>query len=222
MKTSTQRAEDAAQIKKCHTIVTTEAIAGSLGNQTASTSKPKQFNFARHWNTKIAPCLDDPDVVLALTLGMKLCDTNYRAGDPPWLCGRGPMNGQRATKGCLSWYQPWGRCHHIAPFCWALGQRLFPELSWGFISNDLHTAVVGWSSDCEQPKWVMDILFFRKKSAQASLELATRVNRTFYSSLRSYLSSFCNDPEAAHQILQQMNIEGGERDLVMRGNEQTT
>ena len=65
----------------------------------------------------------------------------------------------------------------------------------------------------------MDILFFREKSAQASLECATRGNRTFYSSLRSYLSSFCNHAEAAHQILQQMNIEGGEPDPVVRDEE---
>ena len=152
MKTATQRAEDAAETKKCHPIIATEASADNFGNQTASPSKPKQFDFARHWKAKIAPHLDDPDVVLALTFGMKLCDTNYRPGDPPWSCGRGPTNGQRAKKGCLSWYQPWGRCHYIAPFCWALGKKLFPELNWGFISSDLHTVVGGWSTDWEKPE----------------------------------------------------------------------
>ena len=105
---------------------------------TPATTKVKQFNFARHWRRKIAPLLSDRDVVMAMTLGLKLYDINYGESDPPWLLGRGPLNGQRAREGCLSWYQPWGRCHYIAPFCWALGKKLFPDHEWGFITGDIH------------------------------------------------------------------------------------
>src|SRR4026209_1778678 len=115
---------------------------------------PRQFNFARHWKNKVVPYLGDHDVNNALYFGMSLLDKQYECGDPPWLFGRGSYNGQRARKGRLSWYQPWGRCHHIAPFCWALGQKIYPELNWGFVSGVLHTVVIGWSDDWKEPEWV--------------------------------------------------------------------
>jgi hypothetical protein len=163
-----------------------------------TTSKTKQFNFARHWKNKIVRYLDDPGVAKALTLGLKLYDIGYKEGDAPWLCGRGQWNGQRVREGCLSWYQPWGRCHHIAPFCWALGMKVFPHLKWGFVSGELHTVVIGWSNDPEHPEWVMDILLFREKSAQESLDFARQRKWEFHGSLARYVASFFSDPETVY------------------------
>jgi hypothetical protein len=146
----------------------------------------KQFNFARQWKN-IVPHLSDPAVSSALTVGMKLLNSDYVPGDPPCWCGRGGANGQRAYKGCLSWHQPWGRCHNIAPFCWALGNKLYPDLNWGFISGDLHTVVVGWSHDWEKPEWVLDILLFREYTAQESLDFAMQEHWDFCPSLDDYL-----------------------------------
>lgn len=127
-----------------------------------------------------------------------LYDIDYAKGDPPWLCGRGQWNGQRVREGCLSWYQPWGRCHHIAPFCWALGHKLFPDLEWGFVSGEWHTVVIGWPDDTERPEWVMDILQFREWSAHESLDFAKQREWKFHRSLASYAASFFQDREAAH------------------------
>jgi hypothetical protein len=139
-------------------------------------------------------------VVRALTFGMKLLDINYEVGDPPWRFGRGPWNGQRARQGCLSWYQPWGRCHYIAPFCWALGKKLYAELEWGFIAGKYHTVVVGWLGDWQEPEWVMDILNFRNMTVDESLELATCKKWSFHPSLARYAASFCSDPESAFEV----------------------
>jgi len=181
----------------------TAASGTGLGHQPSKTLKPKKFNFSRQWKSKIVPHLDDPDVETALTLGLKLRDINYSEGDPPWLCGRGILNGQEATKGSLSWYQPWGRAHHIAPFCWALGQKLYPELKWGFVSGDKDTVVAGWSEDHERPVWVMDILRFRERSAQESLDVAKQPNGKYYESLARYVSSFYADPEDTYQQIEE-------------------
>jgi hypothetical protein len=131
--------------------------------------------------------LGDPAVSSALTVGMKLLNSDYVPGDPPSYCGRGGVNGQRVYKGCLSWYQPWGRCHHIAPFCWALGNKLYPNLNWGFISGERHTVVVGWSHHWDKPEWVMDILLFRDHTAQESLEFAMQKHWDFCPSLDDYM-----------------------------------
>jgi hypothetical protein len=182
----------------------TKCVRRSAGEPQTNILKLKQFNFSRQWESTIVPHLDDPDVETALTLGLKLHDINYYQGAPPWLCGRGILNGQQATKGSLSWYQPWGRCHHIAPFCWALGQKIFPELKWGFVSGDKHTVVVGWSKDWQQPDLVMDFLFFQERSAQASLDFANRQNGKYYESLSRYVSSFCADPEDTYQQFEEV------------------
>jgi len=175
-------------------------VRGEAADAAPMATSAKQFNFARHWRKKIAPVLADPTVMRALTVGMKLHDIHYEEGDPPWRFGRGPWNGQRARQGCLSWYQPWGRCHHIAPFCWALGRKLYPELNWGFITGDYHTVVVGWLGDWREPQWVMDILLFRDKTADESLEFARSKEWSFYPSLGRYAASFCDNPESAFEI----------------------
>lgn len=161
---------------------------------------PKQFDFSRNWRKQIAPILEKPAVNRALTLGLRLYDGSYERGDPPWLCGWGPLNGQRARRGCLSWHQPLGRCHHIAPFCWAIGRELHPELRWGFVSGDRHTVVVGYQDDWQEPELVMDILLFRRKSGQESLDWAMSAGGRFYDSLARYAASFCKEPEYAHKV----------------------
>ena len=164
----------------------------------------KQFNFSRNWRKKIVPLLNHPSVQKALHLGIGLGGIGYIPDDPPWLYGRGPLNGQRARKGCLSWYQPWGRCHLIAPFSWAIGKELFPDLKWGFISSDIHTVAIGFHDTWKQPECLMDILLFRKKTAQESLDFARSHGWKFYRSLHEYAASFCNDPESVLEILKQL------------------
>jgi hypothetical protein len=190
MKLKTECPDTAVEIRESQKFNQTNGSDKDLGN-------PRQYNFSRHWRKRIVPLLEHRGVLRVLTLGLKLHDIGYDQGDPPWLCGRGQWNGQRVKKGCLSWYQPWGRCHHIAPFCWALGKHLFPDLKWGFLSGELHTVVIGWSDDREQPDWVMDILLFREKTAQESLAFVKQGKWTYYDSLGRYASSFFAEPEDA-------------------------
>jgi hypothetical protein len=182
----------------------------------------KQFNWSTNWRRRVAPLLNKRSVVKALTLGMMMQNDYYEEGDPPWEHGRGPLNGQKAKKGCLSWYQPWGRCHYIAPFAWAIGKELYPDLEWGFISGDLHTVVIGYELDgtpdpWQRPEWMVDILLFRKMTAQQSLDHAkkqiaaenvpdgvTSSPWAFYPTFRSYALSFCHDP-AVVQMAKQIN-----------------
>lgn len=168
--------------------------------EVAIAHRPKQFNFSRNWRRRIAPILEKPAVARALTLGLRLYDGTYKRGDPPWHCGWGPLNGQRGRPGCLSWYQPLGRCHHIAPFTWAIGREIHPELNWGFVSGDRHTVVIGYQDDWQKPDVVMDILLFRRKSAHESLEWAKIGGGQFYGSLSRYIASFCTDPEYADTV----------------------
>ena len=160
----------------------------------------RRFDFGRRWRKQIAPCLNDRAVVGALTLGMKLLSPQYEEGDPPCRFGRGSLNGQCPREGFLSWYQPWGRCHHIAPFCWAIGRKLYPNLNWGFISGEYHTVVVGYSSDWQEPAWLMDILLFREKTAAESLEFVKSREWKFHATLPEYAASFFSNPEVAVKI----------------------
>lgn len=167
-----------------------------------SLSKPRsvrQFSFARHWRNKIAPLLGNPTVNKMLTLGLMQVDPNYKPGDPPWLVGRGPLNGQRARDGCLSWYQPLGCCHHIAPFSWALANLLYPDLSWGFATGELHTVVIGYDKLPETPKMVFDILLFKQMTAKQSLNFVFERNGMFCLTPRSYFASFCDDREQVYE-----------------------
>lgn len=180
---------------------TVKEIGEVTRQPTTSRSEPKQFNFARHWRKRIAPHLSNPQVVNSLTLGMRLHDLEYKVGDPPWLIGKGPMEGQRVRKGCLSWYQPWGMCHNIAPFSWALGINLYPDLNWGFLSGKFHTVAVGYLDDWRHPRWVMDILLFKQMNAQESLDFVMLREWAFVDSLPRYAATFSDDPETAYQIL---------------------
>lgn len=175
------------------------------GAAITTSATTKQFDFSRHWRRKVAPLLDCPDVALALTLGLKLYDPSYEHGDPPWEYGRGPINGQRAKEGCLSWYQPWGRCHYIAPFCWAVGRRLLPELEWGFLTSHWHSVVIGWDNDWRNPRWVLDILLFRDHTAEASVAFVKSQPWAVHRTLREYLASFSTEREAVMELLRPLD-----------------
>ena len=175
----------------------------------ATSVTARHFDFARNWKKKIVPLLDCPDVVKALTFGLQLHDLDYREGDPPWECGRGPWNGQRAKRGCLSWYQAWGRCHYIAPFCWALGNRLFPEHEWGFVTSNWHTVVIGWAENWENPEWVMDVLLLKEKTAEESLAFVKSQPWNLYRTLAEYAASFCKNPEGVIDMLRSTLAQAG-------------
>jgi hypothetical protein len=164
----------------------------------------RQFNFARNWRKKIMPLLRKQSVEVALNFGMLLQGDDFKPGGAPWLHGRGPMNGQRAKEGSLSWYQPWGRCHYIAPFSWAIGRELFPKLQWGFITSDTHTVAIGYEEYWRHPMLVMDILLFQEKTAQESLDFAKGHGWKFYRSLQQYGASFYTDPEYALKIIEKV------------------
>lgn len=133
----------------------------------------KQFNWRRKW-PKVEPHLNDPEVQDALDNGLRRRDKHWESGDPPWLVGRGRMNGQRTIRGKLSWYQPYGRCHWIAPFTWAIGKKLYPDLRWGFLTSERHTVAVGLKG--EEIKIVMDILAYHFDSAEKSIERVKEVD----------------------------------------------
>jgi hypothetical protein len=157
--------------------------------------KAKQFDFGRNWKNRIRPLLDKPVVRNALDVGMKLQHNRYAPGDPPWQHGRGPWNGQKAKKGCLSWYQPWGSGHSIAPFSWAIGKELYPDLHWGFITSNSYTIAVGYADDWKKPEWVLDILHFRSNTAQQSIDSALEDDGSFCGSMFNYMADFYGDPK---------------------------
>lgn len=130
--------------------------------------RPIQFDWRKHWK-KVEPHLKNPVVQFALDLGMKLCNPNWQSGDPPYLIGR--IEPGRIVKGKLSWYRPWGRCHHISYFSMAIGAAIYPELNWRFVSGDLHTVAVGYDDE-GNPKVVMDILLFDSRDATSSISYA--------------------------------------------------
>jgi hypothetical protein len=109
----------------------------------------------------------------SVEMGMKDLDPAWTWEDGPHAVGRGRWNGQRVTKNKLSWYQPWGRCHWISFFSCAIGVLDFPELDWHFISGHCHTVPVGsWNGE---QRVVMDILNFKRMTAEESINLAQRI-----------------------------------------------
>jgi hypothetical protein len=130
-----------------------------------------QFNWSRHWKKLVEPHLKHELVQTSLDLGMMMYDFSWKRGDPPHLYGR--FYDGRIIEGKLSWYQPWGRCHWIAFFSMAIGVINYPDLDWRFLTGELHTVPVGFDATGE-PKVVMDILLFRHKSAEESIEQTRR------------------------------------------------
>lgn len=126
-----------------------------------------QFNWRREWKSRVAPILDHHLVQWSLDFGMKVFDSQWTPGDPPYLYGR--PDGGRIVPGKLSWYQPRGRCHWIAFFSMAVGVMNHPDLDWRFVSGDAHTVPVGFED--ENPRLVMDILLFDSLTASESIEL---------------------------------------------------
>lgn len=99
---------------------------------------------------------------------MRLAHPDYDPGDPPWWYGTREWHRRLPRMGCLAWYQPGNMCHWIAPFSWAVGKELYPELNWGFVNGRDHTVVVGYRSRWSRPEWVFDILLFRQMTCVGS------------------------------------------------------
>jgi hypothetical protein len=128
-----------------------------------------QFNWRRHWKKKVVPHLQEELVQDALDQGMSLCDPTWKRGDAPYEYGG--VDGGKVVKGKLSWYQPIGRCHSIAPFSLAIGKINYPYLSWKILTCKRHSVPVGYGPDGE-PRVVMDILNFTWFSAEESMAFA--------------------------------------------------
>lgn len=146
----------------------------------------EQFDFANNWEM-VKPHLKKQSVIDCLVAGMRLLDGNFKEGDAPWKMGRGKINGHRATPDGLEWYQPWGRCHHIAPFAWAIGREVYPDLTWLIMSGELHTIAVGWTDD--KLVMVMDILLFDDMTAKESYDFAIRCQPRVYMTADEYIKS---------------------------------
>jgi hypothetical protein len=154
----------------------------------ASARVPRRFDFRRNWSKRIKPLLYHPIVNKCLSLGMKFTDMKYELGDAPWKLGGPPA--RQPKPGSLAWYQPLHCCHSIAPFAWALGNALYPDLNWGFYSGDQHTVVLGYSTTPDNPEWLFDILLFRTLSSAGAIALVEKQNPQFCDSLGKYVSLF--------------------------------
>jgi hypothetical protein len=125
-----------------------------------------QFNWRKHWKSKVKPYLDNPLVQLALDMGMSALKPDWQSGDAPYLLGHdGPAF---AKPGTLAWYRPYGRCHYIAFFSMAIGVINYPDLEWKIISGRAHTVSVGYDNE-GQPRVVMDILWSHANTAEESI-----------------------------------------------------
>jgi hypothetical protein len=144
-----------------------------LGTKCRRLSRPIQFDWRRNWKKRVEPLLDNPLVQGALDLGMRILDPDWKNGDPPHLLGRLDLNGGRIVEGKLSWYRPHGRCHWIVFFSYTIGLLNYPSLRWEIISGDLHTIAVGYDAN-NDPKVVMDILLFDRKTGEDSIRHAER------------------------------------------------
>ena len=127
-----------------------------------------QFNWRRKWKKRVVPYLQEERVQAALDVGMSLYDPTWKRGDAPYEYGKGELEGR---KGRLSWYQPVGRCHCMAPFSLVIGHINYPELSWTILHSSRHSVAIGYRPD-GKPRVVMDILNFAWFSAEQSMEFA--------------------------------------------------
>lgn len=134
----------------------------------------KHFNWSKRWKYDVEPYLQNKTVQFCIDFGMKLLEPKWESGDKPYVLGRGPINGQRAIKNKLSYYQPIGRCHHISFFAGAIGKLNYPELEWRIVSGRDHTIPVGYNDG--KPHIIMDILLFKEMTAEKSYEFATKKN----------------------------------------------
>lgn len=129
-----------------------------------------QFNWRRNWKKLVVPHLMNEQVQAALDAGMSAYDPSWKRGDAPWEYGKSTLSPD-GVEGKLSWYQPAGRCHYIAPFSCVIGAIIYPELSWSILTNNRHSVAVGYWPNGE-PKVVMDILNFSWMTAEQSIEFA--------------------------------------------------
>ena len=148
---------------------------GSTGARTRNRSArmkettPIQFNWRKHWNTKVKPHLNHPCVQFSLDFGMHMVEPTWKPGDPPYRLGDDGTS--RAKKGTLAWYQPSRQCHAIAFFAMAIGVINYPKLRWKFVSGRCHTVPVGYDEN-GQARLVLDILLFEDMTAEESIRFA--------------------------------------------------
>lgn len=91
---------------------------------------PIQFDWRRHWKTKVRPYLDEELVQQCLDFGMRIGGPTWHRGDAPfeyWAldCRRDPR------PGTLRWYQPgrrsWGRIRTTDESAYGPGSPEGPE-----------------------------------------------------------------------------------------------
>jgi hypothetical protein len=128
-----------------------------------------QFDWRRHWKTKVEPHLGNRLVQACLDFGMSQLDRTWKRGDAPYLLGA--VGDGRITKGTLSWYQPLHRCHWISFFSMAIGVINYPDLRWKMLSGDIHTVPVGHDAN-GAAQVVKDILLFDSMTAEQSMARA--------------------------------------------------
>jgi len=133
-------------------------------------ASPIQFDWSRRWTRHVVPHLQNPLVIVSLEIGMKYYDPSWELWMGPHSIGRGLTKGQKVYPGKLSWYQPWGCCHWIAFFSLAIGVLNYPGFTWMFLSGQCHTVPVGSRNEMTV---VMDILNFRRLTAEKSIHYAT-------------------------------------------------
>ena len=152
----------------------------------------RQFNWRRHWKKKVEPILAKVAVQCSLDMGMQLLESDWKRGDAPYQLGREPY--RRVVEGKLSWYRPLGRCHWISFFAMAIGVINYPKLKWRMVSGDLHTVPVGYRAN-DEPRIVMDILFFDRHTAEWSIARCrkrtdTDTNRNWDIAFRTFEEQF--------------------------------
>lgn len=139
-------------------------------------TKPAQckfFDFKRHWAKKVKPHLQDPQVQGLLNYGMQnwVCQRNieliqmgsshrwsWEPGDCPYrLSGDLALHPRWPRDGSYRWYQPFGKCHWIAPFLLGLAKKIYPKDSWYIQRGYFHTTVTNTNKTI-----VFDILLFER------------------------------------------------------------
>jgi hypothetical protein len=114
------------------------------------------FNWKERWESDVVPLLDHPKVKASITWFKKergkIRAPFFKGMKPflPYQCGRKPNKGWKvyATTD-MEAYCPNGECHWIAAFASAVGQVLYPNLTWRMVGEELHTIAVGFREGAE-------------------------------------------------------------------------
>jgi len=129
--------------------------------------KPEQLEFGAKWPHIRQTILQCPDVQAALFFGMWHQHNEYLWNHPPYRLGIIRQDRPEPKPHELSWYQPFGKCHSIVPFAWAIDRHLYQLLDWAFMTSDRHSIAIGSTGD--EMAMVADILCFDIQSAEESI-----------------------------------------------------